>query len=191
MIRRPFSDSPHATASVCFVLTLLWVVSFPAHAHQLSRTAFSGGAVASSGGSFVLGATVAEAGVVGSAAGGGFILNEGFFSNAFRLIATDTPEQLESSVQLTNLLSPNFPNPFQSSTAITYAVARSEPVTLVIFDVSGRRVSTLLHGVHAPGRYRIEWSGRDDTGRVVASGIYLYQLQIGDWTKTRKMLKLR
>jgi hypothetical protein len=173
------------------LLVISFVAADAAHGFSLRRVAFSGGAVAASGGSYTLGATVAEAGVVGRVSGGGFTLGEGFWPNVIAITATDVPGTTDGPTAWVNRLRPNFPNPFASSTAIAYSVANSAPVRLTIYDVAGRRVSSLVDATHAPGRYRVHWRGLDETGSAVASGVYLYRLDVGDWSQTRKMLKIR
>lgn len=71
----------------------------------------------------------------------------------------------------------NHPNPFNGMTELTYRLPWTATVELVIYDLLGRRVQTLISGeVQAPGFYRMRWDGRDARGRPVASGIYLTQL---------------
>jgi aminopeptidase N len=92
-------------------------------------------------------------------------------------------------------LAPNFPNPFNPSTTIAFEVPGNAgtdvPVSLVIHDVRGRRVRTLIDAPLAPGTHRAAWDGRDDRGRGVASGIYLYILRAGSRSLTRRMTIVR
>jgi len=81
----------------------------------------------------------------------------------------------------------NFPNPFNPTTEIVFALPKTEKVTLAIYDVLGRKVRTLLDRQFQPGQYSVSWDGTDQWGRPVASGIYLYRLQTSDFTKVRKM----
>ena len=87
----------------------------------------------------------------------------------------------------------NWPNPFNASTTIAFDVERTVPVHLVVYDVLGRRVRTLYSGeTLTAGHYRISWNGRDDEGRSVASGVYLYQLIAGeDFTAVGRMALIR
>jgi hypothetical protein len=83
----------------------------------------------------------------------------------------------------------NYPNPFNPATTIRYEIAGTinETVDLTVFDVRGRRVRTLVEGSRPQGSYEIRWDGRDNRGRVVPSGSYLYRLKIGDYISTRRM----
>jgi hypothetical protein len=86
-------------------------------------------------------------------------------------------------------LSQNFPNPFNPSTEITYAVKRETFVTLKIYDVSGREVETLVNEYKQAGKYTaiFDVSGRKN----LASGTYFYKLQAGDFTDVRKMILVK
>jgi hypothetical protein len=82
----------------------------------------------------------------------------------------------------------NYPNPFREGTTITYEVAQAGPVTITVYDVLGRRVRTLLDRVQAVGRHQVAWDGRDVSGQPLASGTYVYRLQVGKAVQTRRML---
>ncbi|NKB68889.1 MAG: T9SS type A sorting domain-containing protein [Candidatus Latescibacteria bacterium] len=88
-------------------------------------------------------------------------------------------------------LNQNFPNPFNAGTVIQFSLPTASPVELAVFNLAGQKVATLAEGVRTAGQYRLEWDGRDDGGRELASGVYLYRLQAGDQVETRKLLLLR
>lgn len=89
-------------------------------------------------------------------------------------------------------LAQNHPNPFNPSTSLRFGLPVAAPVTLEIFDVAGRRVVRPLDRVKLPaGWHEAIWSGCDDTGAEVASGIYLLQLEVGRELLTRKLTLLR
>ncbi len=88
-------------------------------------------------------------------------------------------------------LSQNYPNPFNPTTVIEFDLPRSEQVTLLIYDINGKLVRQLLTGNFAMGKQQLQWDGLDQFGLPVASGIYLYTLRAGDFTATKKMLKLQ
>jgi flagellar hook assembly protein FlgD len=64
-------------------------------------------------------------------------------------------------------------------------------VTLKIYDILGQEVRTLANEKQAPGIKSLVWDGRDDTGKAVSSGIYIYRLRANDLVKNRKMLLIR
>ncbi len=79
-------------------------------------------------------------------------------------------------------LEQNYPNPFQSSTTIPFAVSEQGParrVTLSVYDLQGRRVAVLVDGILAPGSYTATWDGTGRGGVPVGSGLYVYRLQHG------------
>ncbi len=90
-------------------------------------------------------------------------------------------------------LAQNFPNPFNPSTTIRYSVGGSAPafVTLVVYDMLGRKVRTLIAEIKTRGEYLVEWDGRDDMGRAVASGSYVYRLTAGPTTLSKLMVLAR
>jgi hypothetical protein len=144
-----------------------------------------------SGGSYSLGATLGEAGVVGSVSGGSYVLDEGFWAGVYRMIATDVRDNTPGEIHYVNGLFPSYPNPFATSASIVFTVAVQSPVRLVVYDVSGRRVASLVDEPRSAGRYRAVWNGRDEGGNLVASGVYFYKVEIGSWSSTRKILRLR
>ncbi len=88
-------------------------------------------------------------------------------------------------------LKQNYPNPFNPETRIEYSVAMSEHILLQIFNQRGQLIRTLVNEVQSPGSYMKIWDGKDDLGNNVASGIYLYRLQAGKFSETKKMIKLQ
>jgi hypothetical protein len=85
----------------------------------------------------------------------------------------------------------NFPNPFNPSTEIRYDLAAPVVVTLTLHDLLGRVVQTLVSGSQSAGRYLVRWDGKDENGRSVASGVYLYRLHAGSFVQTRRLVLLR
>jgi hypothetical protein len=88
-------------------------------------------------------------------------------------------------------LEQNSPNPFRSSTSIRYGVSEKTRITLMVYDVSGRFVQTLMDGVLDPGQYQVFWDGKDATGKEVSNGIYFYRLEAGSDRGVKKMLLIR
>jgi hypothetical protein len=85
----------------------------------------------------------------------------------------------------------NRPNPFNPQTEIEYSLGRDGLAELSIFDVSGRLVRTLFRSVQPSGEYRITWNGRDNLGRAVASGVYVYRLKTADYEESRRLVIIR
>jgi len=85
----------------------------------------------------------------------------------------------------------NVPNPFNPTTKIAFDLARAGQVKLQIFDVAGHVVKTLVNGATPAGRHELTWTGLDQGGRRVSSGVYFYQLVTDDFSQTRKMALLK
>ena len=88
-------------------------------------------------------------------------------------------------------LQPNFPNPFNSRTEIRFSLALPAEIELDLFDVAGQKVRTLEGGRRAAGTHHARWDGRDELGREMSSGVYLYRLRTDAGAVARKMLLLR
>lgn len=90
-----------------------------------------------------------------------------------------------------NRLEQNRPNPFNPRTAIRYSLAANGPAKLVIFDVQGRLVKTLVNSTQPAGPHEAVWDGTDDSGHAVGSGIYWSQLSAGDYRSSRKLVIMK
>ena len=88
-------------------------------------------------------------------------------------------------------LAQNAPNPFNSQTVLAYFLHAPGPARLEVFALTGQRVAILRQGPQQAGYHRLRWNGRDDAGRPVASGMYLYRLVTDESVLTRKLMLLR
>ncbi|MGB8657129.1 MAG: SBBP repeat-containing protein [Candidatus Zixiibacteriota bacterium] len=88
-------------------------------------------------------------------------------------------------------LSQNYPNPFNPTTKIEFTLSKSGFVTLQIYDVMGRKVRTLVAENLPSGYKSVIWDGKNDAGKDVASGVYFYQLKVGDFSEPKKMVLLK
>lgn len=104
-------------------------------------------------------------------------------------VADDEPQLPEAFS-----LQQNFPNPFNPTTVIQFALPQSalgQAVKLEIFNTLGQKVRTLVNAPQSPGVHVVEWDGHDAAGKQVASGMYLYRLRAGDFVAQRKMILMR
>jgi hypothetical protein len=85
----------------------------------------------------------------------------------------------------------NVPNPFNPTTAIRIDLPSAAHVKLLIFNVRGQLVRTLVDEEMSAGVKKVKWNGRDGTGRAVASGIYFYRVRAGEFSDTKKMILLK
>lgn len=84
-------------------------------------------------------------------------------------------------------LSQNYPNPFNPSTTIRFGLPSPSNVSLRIYNIQGEEVRTLVCDYLSGGFYEVEWDGRDEAGSQVASGIYIYRIQAGNFVQSKKM----
>ena len=83
-------------------------------------------------------------------------------------------------------LSHNYPNPFNPKSNIKFQIAKLSSVKLIVFDVLGREISTLVNEKLTPGTYQVEWDGSN-----YPSGMYFYKLITENYTETRKMVLVK
>jgi hypothetical protein len=112
-------------------------------------------------------------------------------SDAFSILSDVVAGPEHPSITQTHLGSAA-PNPFNPRTVIDYSLARPAHVRLDIFDVQGRHVRTLVNDQQAgPAQYQVPWTGTNDRGRAVSSGVYYFRLQAGELQETRRVTLLK
>jgi hypothetical protein len=89
------------------------------------------------------------------------------------------------------VLEQNYPNPFNSITTIQYSLPQEDKVTLILYDLKGSQIKTLINDRQIPGVKTLMWNGKNDAGKPVPSGIYLYTMASGNIITTRKMIFLK
>ncbi len=89
------------------------------------------------------------------------------------------------------VLGQNVPNPFNPRTTISFALAHAGRATVRVYDVAGRLVTALVDADLAAGQHEVNWTGSDDAGRPVASGVDLYRIQSGGLVQTKRMALVR
>jgi hypothetical protein len=107
----------------------------------------------------------------------------GKFKNVADIVGV---ERNEKGVPTQFSVSQNYPNPFNPTTTIQYSVSSTQYVSLKVYDVLGRELSTLVSEVKPPGTYTVKWDAHG-----LASGIYFYRLEAAQFTETRKLVLLR
>jgi hypothetical protein len=85
----------------------------------------------------------------------------------------------------------NYPNPFNPTTSISYTGPEAGNVSLIVYDVMGRQVKTLVDGYQAAGAYKNVWNAVDESGAQMASGVYYAQLRSGSNLQVIKMVLMR
>lgn len=98
-------------------------------------------------------------------------------------IGTEIPSEFE--------LSQNYPNPFNPTTTINFSIANSASIKLVIYNILGQRIKSLINEQLNAGNYKVVWNGTDDSGRSVVSGNYILSLETDSFRSTKKMVLLK
>ena len=88
-------------------------------------------------------------------------------------------------------LTQNFPNPFNLSTIIKYDLARSSQISIVIYNILGQKIKTLVNQHQEANSYKITWNGKDDFGRTVQSGVYFLHLFTENYSNSIKLVLLK
>ncbi len=104
-------------------------------------------------------------------------------------VLNGTPVPVKQPLEF--ILFPNFPNPFNAQTEISYTLARQCPVRISIYDLNGRLVRILTNRIGPPGRHRIVWDGTGPGGNPAASGVYWCRMQAGPYTAGQKLVLLK
>ncbi len=110
----------------------------------------------------------------------------------------DTPITSGTAVVLSSPATPmayelmqNYPNPFNPSTSIVFSLPETGHISLNIYDISGRLVSTLVNGTLDNGVHNVMWNGADMNGELVSAGVYIYALESADMVMTKKMILMK
>lgn len=104
---------------------------------------------------------------------------------------TDTAVEEEGPQPIAFALNENFPNPFNAQTTIDFSLPRAGAARLTVFNAAGQPIRRLAEGRLGAGAHRVVWDGRDDGGRLVGSGVYLYRLEAGEKRQTRRLVLLK
>jgi len=106
-------------------------------------------------------------------------------------VPTAVDDYTNNRVNSFDLIS-NYPNPFNPTTTIEFSIPERDLVSVVVYDVLGNKVSTLINNQEiAPGLKRIVWNGKDDNNNPMVSGVYIYRITSGNLSATNKMMLLK
>lgn len=85
----------------------------------------------------------------------------------------------------------NYPNPFNPTTRIDYQIPSSGGVEILLYNIAGELVKTLVKTEQSAGKYSVYWNGKDNNNMPAASGIYIYRVMYGNSVLSRKMILLK
>jgi len=85
----------------------------------------------------------------------------------------------------------NYPNPFNPSTTIEYQIPKAGIVKVMVYDLRGRLINTLVNKFQQDGIHKVKWDGVNKSGRKVASGFYIYSIKFGNKRSSQKMILIK
>ena len=116
----------------------------------------------------------------------------GYFDNVVvNSLVSSVEDNSEISLPDGFSLEQNYPNPFNPETKISYKLTNSAYISLNVYDLLGREIKTLVSKDQTAGSYTVSWDGKDESGNIVPSGIYLYTLKAGSFTESKKMILMK
>jgi tetratricopeptide (TPR) repeat protein len=104
---------------------------------------------------------------------------------------TSADERDEENLPRVLVLMPNYPNPFNPETTISFGLPKNGKVELLIYNFLGQKIRTLFEGQMPAGWHNVTWDGADDSGNQVGSGVYLLQMKTEGFNSVQKMTLLR
>jgi hypothetical protein len=110
------------------------------------------------------------------------------------LLASISPisvKQISGEVPNKFELAQNYPNPFNPTTTIKFNIAKTSNVSIKIYDLTGKLVNTIVNQKMNPGKYDVKWTSTNSEGKFVASGVYFYRIETGEFTDTKKMILVK
>lgn len=119
--------------------------------------------------------------------GSSFLLDDvelsGEVPTSIKAVAKSIPDEFN--------VSQNYPNPFNPSTSIKYSLPEAVKVNAAVYDISGQKIADLIDENQNAGSYEISWDGKNNSGIPVVSGIYLFRIEAGNYSRTMKMTLLK
>lgn len=88
-------------------------------------------------------------------------------------------------------LNQNYPNPFNPTTQITYVLPEESSVSIIVYDLMGKEVKSLINKIQPKGNYSLKWDATDELGERISAGMYIYTIRAGQFTSTKKMVLLK
>ena len=115
----------------------------------------------------------------------------GLESEASSFVSAVLSADEEIGMPVNFALKQNYPNPFNPSTQIQYALPSESKVLISIYDLTGRKVKTLVNEVQSAGHRSVMWNATNEIGRPVSAGMYIYSIQAGNFIQNRKMVLMK
>ena len=171
------------TIQIILILMTLFV-SRTAAQNKISSSVLGNGGTTISGNNNRIAGTLGQ-NLIGVSSNANNASNAGFWYQTADIITS--VEQVENDLLPTEFrLEQNYPNPFNPSTTIQFSVPKTSHVTIKIYNILGREVAALIDEEYQPGQYKVVF----EAGQL-ASGLYVYRIQAGDFLETKKLMLLK
>ncbi|RME00764.1 MAG: T9SS C-terminal target domain-containing protein [Calditrichaeota bacterium] len=187
--RKPEMNEKSMFVSLAGIFVICLLTGGAAAQTRIASGVIGNGGATMSGGSMQLAGTVGQP-AAGRSSGQANTVSSGFWGQSSNVV-TDVAGPGVESPPLRFRLYQNHPNPFNPATTIRYALPAATGVRLTVHDLVGRTVRVLVAKTQRAGEHSVVWDGRDERGRQLASGVYVYRLDAGRFTKSAKMLLLK
>jgi hypothetical protein len=179
------SEGDIKVMKLIMTLKLILILPFCFFAqHKIQSLVISNAAVGSSTNTSQIKGTLGQP-VISSSSISAYSINSGFWTQLSDL-TTDVRDNLRGAFPSTYKLFQNYPNPFNPSTQISYSIPQKSHVFLKVYDMIGKEIATLVNESKPAGNYEVNFNASG-----LASGIYFYKLQTGNFIDTKKMILLR
>lgn len=178
------------TLLVSFLILFLCVTTSFAQSNRLSWFAFSSGMDVSKSQSLGGMTSIVGQMAIGTASYQNVTVKSGFLVDtlfAGTVVFLESGNALPSSFELHQ----NYPNPFNPVTTIQVDIPKHTYVTLVVYDLLGRQVASLVNEIKDAGRYKVRWTAKNNDDYSVSSGVYFYRLRADEYIQTKKLILLR
>jgi hypothetical protein len=112
-------------------------------------------------------------------------------NNLLEVPMSENEDEEEDQI-VTTMLYPNFPNPFNHSTTISFSIPNENRVKIEVYNIKGQKINTIENSKFDKGNHSVVWNGKDKHSKTVASGVYFYKLIVGDKAiDTQKMILIK
>lgn len=149
----------------------------------LRNGVFATGAAVMSDGTYAAAGTIGQD-VIGRSTGVTYASAAGFWGDGGVIL--DVKSSTMQGMPMVYTLEQNYPNPFNPSTTIRYSLPHRSPVSLTVYNTLGQQVASLVQGQQEAGAYEVKFDGSN-----LASGVYFYRLQAGNYVATKKLLLMK
>ncbi len=170
-------------AAVSSMILVMLSTSLTAQ-YKITSSTFGGGGGSISSGAHTLSSTIGQPLIGATGNNNNFVLFGFWYTVQVEFVTS--MERVDNSLPGEFRLEQNYPNPFNPSTQIRYDIPEQTHVTITVYDVLGREITTLVNETQSPGGYEVTFNAG-----LLPSGLYLYRIQAGNFSKVMRMMYVR